>query len=60
MNLHEYQSKELFRAYGLPVSKGKVCYTPGEVEAAADIIGGGLFVIKAQGSCWWKRKGWRC
>ena len=48
MNLHEYQSKEVMRCYGLPLLRGKVCYTPGEVEAAADSLGGGLCVVKAQ------------
>ncbi len=48
MNLHEYQSKELLAAYGIPVLDGYVCYTPGEVEAAADNLGGGICVVKAQ------------
>lgn len=48
MNLHEYQSKELMAAFGLPVLKGILCYTPGEVEAAADLLGGGVCVVKAQ------------
>jgi len=48
MNLHEYQSKQLFKAYGLPVSKGKLCYTPLEVEAAFDNLPSEIKVIKAQ------------
>ncbi|MGA1191330.1 MAG: ADP-forming succinate--CoA ligase subunit beta [Bdellovibrionota bacterium] len=48
MNLHEYQSKELLAAYGLPVLAGYCAYTPGEVEAAADLLGGGICVVKAQ------------
>lgn len=48
MNLHEYQSKRLMTAFGLPVLKGYLCYTPGEVEAAADNLGGGICVVKAQ------------
>jgi len=48
MNLHEYQAKQVLAAYGLPVLKGHLCYTPGEAEAAADLLGGGLCVIKAQ------------
>ena len=35
MNLHEYQSKQLFAAYGVPVPEGKVAATPEEVRAAA-------------------------
>ena len=48
MNLHEYQAKELMRTYGLPVLDGYLAYTPGEAEAAADRLGGGLCVVKAQ------------
>lgn len=48
MNLHEYQSKMLMMQHGLPVLKGFLCYTPGEVEAAAENLGGGICVIKAQ------------
>lgn len=48
MNLHEYQSKAMLAAIGLPVLKGFLCYTPGEVEAAADNLGGGVCVVKAQ------------
>lgn len=48
MNLHEYQSKELMEEYGLPTLPGVVCYTPGEAEAAADNIGGSVWVVKAQ------------
>ena len=40
MNLHEYQAKQLFAEYGLPVSKGYACETPAEAAAAADKIGG--------------------
>jgi len=48
MNLHEYQSKMILREYGLPVLEGFLCYTSGEVEAAADNLGGGICVVKAQ------------
>jgi succinyl-CoA synthetase beta subunit len=48
MNLHEYQAKQVLASYGLPVLKGHVCYTPGEAEAAADLLGGGICVVKAQ------------
>lgn len=48
MNLHEYQGKQLFAAYGLPVSKGVAAETAAEAAAAADIIGGDKFVVKAQ------------
>jgi len=48
MNLHEYQGKQLFAEYGLPVSKGYACATADEAAAAADKIGGTEWVVKAQ------------
>ena len=48
MNLHEYQGKQLFAEYGLPVSKGYAVDTPEEAMAAADKIGGDMWVVKAQ------------
>jgi succinyl-CoA synthetase beta subunit len=48
MNLHEYQGKQLFAEYGLPVSTGYACDTPEEAAAAADKIGGDKWVVKAQ------------
>jgi succinyl-CoA synthetase beta subunit len=48
MNLHEYQGKQLFAEYGLPVSRGFAVDTPEEAAAAADKIGGEMWVVKAQ------------
>jgi len=48
MNLHEYQGKQLFAEYGLPVSKGYAVDTPQEAAEAAGRIGGDLWVVKAQ------------
>jgi len=48
MNLHEYQGKQLFAEYGLPVSKGIAAATAEEAVAAADKIGGDKWVVKAQ------------
>jgi succinyl-CoA synthetase beta subunit len=48
MNLHEYQGKQLFAQYGLPVSKGFACDTPEEVVAKMKEIGGSEWVVKAQ------------
>ncbi|MBN4053331.1 ADP-forming succinate--CoA ligase subunit beta [Haliea sp. AH-315-K21] len=48
MNLHEYQAKQLFAEYGLPVSTGFACETPAEAMAAADKIGGNEWVVKVQ------------
>ncbi|MFD1384880.1 ADP-forming succinate--CoA ligase subunit beta [Rhodanobacter aciditrophus] len=48
MNLHEYQAKQLFAEYGLPVSKGYAVDTPEEAVEAAKKIGGDKWVVKAQ------------
>lgn len=48
MNLHEYQGKQLFAQYGLPVSKGVVAETPQEAVAAMAQINGDKWVVKAQ------------
>lgn len=48
MNLHEYQGKQLFAEYGLPVSKGYAVDSPKEAAEACDKIGGTQWVVKAQ------------
>jgi succinyl-CoA synthetase beta subunit len=48
MNLHEYQGKQLFAEYGLPVSTGYAVDTPEAAAEAADKIGGDKWVVKAQ------------
>ncbi|HSH48172.1 MAG TPA: ADP-forming succinate--CoA ligase subunit beta [Halomonas sp.] len=48
MNLHEYQGKQLFADYGLPVSKGFAVDTPEEAAEACHKIGGDTWVVKAQ------------
>jgi len=48
MNLHEYQSKKIFAAYGVPVPAGEVAATVDEAVAAARKLGGGTWVVKAQ------------
>ena len=48
MNLHEYQGKQLFAEYGLPVSTGYACDTPEETVAAVEKNGGDMWVVKAQ------------
>ncbi|WP_417585231.1 ADP-forming succinate--CoA ligase subunit beta [Nitrincola sp.] len=48
MNLHEYQGKQLFAQYGLPVSIGFAVDTPEDAAAAAEKIGGDKWVVKAQ------------
>jgi succinyl-CoA synthetase beta subunit len=47
MDLYEYQGKELFRRFGIPVSEGRLATTPQEARAAADELGGEV-VVKAQ------------
>jgi succinyl-CoA synthetase beta subunit len=48
MNLHEYQGKQLFKEYGLPVSDGIAASSAEEAVAAADKIGGSEWVVKCQ------------
>src|SRR4051795_7258399 len=47
MDLFEYQGKQLFAQFGIPVSEGRVARTPEEARAAAEEIGGQV-VVKAQ------------
>jgi succinyl-CoA synthetase beta subunit len=48
LNLHEYQSKALFAEYGIPVPDGRVVQSPNEAARAASVLGGNLWVVKAQ------------
>ena len=48
MNLHEYQGKELFAKFGLPVSKNRVITSADDVANACRDIGGNKWVVKAQ------------
>ncbi|HUS25061.1 MAG TPA: ADP-forming succinate--CoA ligase subunit beta [Candidatus Binatia bacterium] len=47
MNLHEYQAKELFARYGIPVPEGRLAESPEAARAAAKALGGRV-VVKAQ------------
>ena len=47
MNIHEYQAKEVFAGYGIPVLMGKIATTPAEARKVAEEIGGTV-VVKAQ------------
>jgi succinyl-CoA synthetase beta subunit len=47
VDLYEYQGKELFKRFGIPVSDGRLATTPQEARAAADELGGPV-VVKAQ------------
>ena len=48
MNLHEYQSKQIFAKYGIAVPEGIVADSPDAAVAAAEQLGGSLWVVKAQ------------
>ena len=48
MNLHEYQAKTLFRAYGVDTPRGQLAHSPDEAVAAAEALGGNIWVVKAQ------------
>ncbi len=49
MKIHEYQAKQILKKYNVPVPKGAVAFTPEEaVTVARDIIGGSVWVVKAQ------------
>ena len=48
MNLHEYQAKQLFARFGIPVSTGEVADSPKSARSAAATLGGDLWVVKAQ------------
>ena len=47
MDLYEYQGKELFGRFGIPVSEGRLAASPEQARAAAEELGGPM-VVKAQ------------
>ncbi len=48
MNLHEYQAKEIFSRFGIPVPSGAVARSPTEASRVAKRLGGAAWVVKAQ------------
>ena len=48
MRLHEYQAKQLFHKYNIPIPEGEVAFNPNEAKAVADKIGSFPIVVKAQ------------
>jgi len=48
MNIHEFQAKEILRRFGVPVPRGIVATTPEQANTAAQELGGGVSVVKAQ------------
>jgi succinyl-CoA synthetase beta subunit len=48
MNIHEHQAKAVLAEYGVPVPRGFAAFTPAEAKAAAEKLGGPVFVVKSQ------------
>ncbi|KAF1708824.1 ADP-forming succinate--CoA ligase subunit beta [Pseudoxanthomonas kalamensis DSM 18571] len=48
MNFHEYQAKQLFADYGIPVPAGRIAATAEEAVEAAQALGAGPWMVKAQ------------
>ncbi len=48
MNIHEYQAKEIFNRYNLPVPKGMVAFSVDEAVENAKRLGGDIWAVKAQ------------
>jgi succinyl-CoA synthetase beta subunit len=48
MKIHEYQSKELFKKYNIPIPKGDVAFSSDEAVSIAEKLGGYPVVVKAQ------------
>lgn len=48
MDLFEYQARDMFERHGVPVLRGLVATTPEAARAAAEQLGGGTVVVKAQ------------
>ena len=48
MKIHEYQGKEILREFGVPTPRGVACFSVEEAVAAAQKLGGNVWVVKAQ------------
>jgi succinyl-CoA synthetase beta subunit/malate-CoA ligase subunit beta len=48
VNIHEYQTKELLRSYGVPVPEGRVAHNVDNAATIAEDLGGERWVVKAQ------------
>lgn len=48
MNLHEYQAKQLFAEYGIPIPRSVLARTAEEARKGAEELGGNVWVVKAQ------------
>ena len=58
MKIHEYQAKEIFSRYGIPVPRGSVASTPSEARAATEGFGGRA-VRQGSSTRRWPRQGGR-
>jgi succinyl-CoA synthetase beta subunit len=48
MKIHEYQGKEILREFGVPTPHGQACFSVDDAVAAAKVLGGKVWVVKAQ------------
>jgi len=48
VKIHEYQGKEIFRRYGVPVPRGIPAFSVDDAVKAAQSLGGPVWVVKAQ------------
>ena len=48
MKIHEYQGKEILRRFGIPTPRGIPAFSADEAVKAAEALGGGVWVVKAQ------------
>ena len=48
MKIHEYQGKEILRQFGVPTPRGVACFSVDDAVAAAQSLGGSVWVVKAQ------------
>jgi malate-CoA ligase subunit beta len=48
VNIHEYQTKELFRSYGIPVPEGRMAHSANQAVSVAEEMGCDGWVVKAQ------------
>ena len=48
MNIHEYQAKEFFADFSVPVQRGGLAETPEQARSVAEMLEGPVWVVKAQ------------
>ena len=48
MNIHEYQAKQIFRRFGIPLLRGEMATSADEAQAAAKKLGSPVVVVKSQ------------